>query len=108
MKFFCEVVVKDILPMVRAEISRELILKYGLTQTEVSQKLGITQAAISQYISRSRSKKIIDQETSKYITEACNKIVREDLNEYKIMELIWNICLDLVKKDKNVFIPKEI
>ena len=48
MKPSCEVVVKYVLPVFRAMVAKELIVKYKLSQNEVAQKLGITQAAVSQ------------------------------------------------------------
>jgi len=108
MRFFCDVISNKILPVVRAEISRELINRYGLTQIEVAKKLGITQAAVSQYISRMRAKDSISGDLSKIISNVCNEIIRKNPNEEETMKLIWNACLELVKKEKNVFIPKEI
>ena len=49
LKHFSEVVVQDILPAVRALVSKELINKHKLTQQKAAEKLGVTQAAISQY-----------------------------------------------------------
>lgn len=49
MKPFCEVIVSDVLPTVRAVLANEMAKTYGLSQTQISRKLGITQPAISQY-----------------------------------------------------------
>lgn len=49
MKPFCEIIVSDVLPAVRAVLTNELSRTYGLSQTQISKKLGITQSAISQY-----------------------------------------------------------
>jgi hypothetical protein len=54
MKPFCEVIVSDVLPALRAIITGELAKTYGLTQVQISKKLGLTQPAISQYKSELR------------------------------------------------------
>jgi len=54
MKPFCEVIVSDVLPALRAIITGELSKAYGFTQVQISKKLGITQPAISQYKSELR------------------------------------------------------
>lgn len=45
----CEVIVRYYLPAIRYGVARELMERYGWTQTQVSEKLGITQAAVSKY-----------------------------------------------------------
>ena len=54
MKTPCEVVTTKVLPAVRAEIVRKLILQYGHKQLEVAAMMGLTQAAVSKYVSSSR------------------------------------------------------
>ena len=49
MKPFCEIIVSDVLPAMRAVLANELLKTYGLSQTQISKKMGITQPAISQY-----------------------------------------------------------
>jgi len=73
-KLPCETGVWYLLPMLRAELAKEL-LKLGLTQKEVSEKLGITQAAVSQYISKKRGRNIkLDKKSKKSIIEIAKKI----------------------------------
>ncbi len=105
MRFFCEEISRRILPKVRAEMARELVLRYGLSQSETARKLGITQAAVSQYIKRVRADSTLSDEM---ISEGCKKIVSSNLDTEKVMEIIWKICLHLVKKEKNVYVPKGI
>lgn len=47
----CEVVVKRLLPVLRALVARELMVVYGWTQSETADKLGVTQPAVSSYLS---------------------------------------------------------
>jgi len=81
MKPFCEVVVADVLPAIRALITRELLTNYNLTQKEVADLLGLTQPAVSQYLRESRGRKV--------------KIFQD--NE-KIMKLIEKLSKDIVTK----------
>lgn len=49
MKPFCEAVVFDILPAVRAIVATKLITDYGFSQTQAARRMGVSQPAISQY-----------------------------------------------------------
>ena len=54
MKPPCMVIVQNVLPALRVEITRQLIEKYGMKKTEAAKRMGITQAAVSQYLSQTR------------------------------------------------------
>ncbi len=54
MKIPCEIVVWYVLPMIRRELSRELVQAHGMTQAEVARMFGVTDAAISQYLKKKR------------------------------------------------------
>ncbi len=56
----CEIVGKYVLPIFRSLVAKELVQKYGLSQTAAAKKLGTTQAAISQYLSSKRAYKGIE------------------------------------------------
>lgn len=49
----CETAVWHILPAIRSEVAKELV-KFGLSQKEISQHLRITQPAVSQYVTSKR------------------------------------------------------
>ncbi len=49
MKPVCEVIVKEVLPVVRALVAKRLIDFHGLSQNKAAFLLGMTQPAISQY-----------------------------------------------------------
>ncbi len=49
MKTFCETVVQDVLPVIRAILAKKLSER-GFTQEETARRLGTTQPAISQYL----------------------------------------------------------
>ena len=44
-----DVIVKEVLPSMRAFLAKRLVEAYGLSQKQAAQKLGTTQPAISQY-----------------------------------------------------------
>lgn len=50
MKIPCEVIAKDVLPMIRRELSVLLVRVHGISQADVARRLDLTDAAISQYI----------------------------------------------------------
>lgn len=54
MKIPCEVVVWKLLPIIRRELARELVVSHGIKQADVAKKFGVTDAAVSQYISGKR------------------------------------------------------
>lgn len=58
MKIPCEVVVKDILPMIRRELSIILVREHGMSQTTVARRLDITDAAVSQYLRAKRGSSV--------------------------------------------------
>ena len=54
MKPPCEIVVRYLLPTLRAMVVEELSEQYGLKQEQSARRLGMTQSAISYYLSGSR------------------------------------------------------
>lgn len=80
MKPVCEIIVKEILPSVRAIVAKRLMESYSLSQEEVAERLGTSQPAISQYKRGLRGYKIkIFEENSelfKMVDELTKKILR--------------------------------
>ncbi|MCK5289432.1 MAG: helix-turn-helix domain-containing protein [Candidatus Aenigmarchaeota archaeon] len=58
MKPFCEVMVKNIFPAIRALLAKELMENLNHTQNETAELMGVTQPAISQYCREMRGKKV--------------------------------------------------
>lgn len=54
MKIPCEVMVWQVLPLVRRELARELVQNHGMSQAEVAKMFDVTDAAISQYLTKKR------------------------------------------------------
>jgi len=84
MKPFCEIVVADIMPVIRALITKELMDEHGLNQVETAKKLGVTQPAVSQYRSKLRGQG-----------------VKMLLSNKKIMSLIKKLAADVAKGNMN-------
>jgi hypothetical protein len=102
MKPFCEIIVADILPAVRAIVAKELIEEYDLNQTQVSKKLGITQPAVSQYKSELRGQRVKILRSSKEVMNAIKKlsekIASDKMNSKEIHQNFCSICLKIRKE----------
>jgi len=96
MKPFCEVVVADILPVIRAIITKELIDTYKLNQVEVARKLGVTQPAISQYRSKLRGQGVKILLANKKIASLIKKFAKEiatgDVKPQGMHKKLCDIC----------------
>ena len=86
MRPHCEKFVLNQLPGVRAMLVKDLMTRYGLTQTETARLTGITQAAVSQYMRSLRGRRL---PKSKRVTAEVKilsnglvkrKITKSDLN----------------------------
>lgn len=66
MKIPCEIVVWYVLPMIRREVSKELVYTHGMTQAEVARRFGVTDAAISQYLKKKRGGNAITDDCPEY------------------------------------------
>jgi len=82
MKLYCEVVVGEVLPSLRALITNELIQQHKMTQTQVAKKLGLTQPAISQYGKYLRGEKVKELQKNKKLMEVI-KAFSKDISSGK-------------------------
>lgn len=96
MRPYCEIVVSELLPAIRAEITQELIEKYGFKQVEVSEELGITQAAVSQYHRRRRGTRsnllTEDKKVKDLIKDICSQVVSHKIDSKEMHERFCEIC----------------
>ncbi len=96
MKPFCEIIVADVLPALRAIVANELSKAHGLTQTQISKKLGMTQPAISQYMSELRGRKVKIILSNKKVMELVKKLSQEiaigDVSPEYIHKKLCEIC----------------
>ncbi|MBP3386199.1 MAG: transcriptional regulator [Candidatus Methanomethylophilaceae archaeon] len=83
MKIPCELVVWYVLPMIRSEVSKELVYSHGMSQAEVARRFGVTDAAISQYLKKKRGDNSLIEESPLYpkfieaIKESAARIANE-------------------------------
>jgi hypothetical protein len=89
MKLPCELIVWYVIPTIRAELAKELV-RMGMSQKDVSERMGITQSAVSQYIKEKRGKGIpINREVRKGI----KTLARQITTDKSPKETIPGICM---------------
>jgi len=96
MKPFCEIIVSDVLPAIRAIVANDLSKTHGLTQTQISKKLGMTQPAISQYMRELRGRKVKtilgNKKTMDRIKKLSKQIAESDIDSKYIHKELCGIC----------------
>jgi hypothetical protein len=102
MKPPCEVVVKEILPAIRAMLAKELIDRHRLSQVEAAQKLGITQPAVSQYLRMLRgssSGSAMLRSMKKHVRGLAEDIARGKLTNKQLIGRYCLICRSMKKQE---------
>ena len=98
MKTPCEIIVWNVVPIIRKEFAKNLIENHGLNQRKVADKLGITESAVSRYVSGKRGVlEITDDEILKEVRRSANKIAAE--NGPTVIEETCRICRLLKSKE---------
>jgi hypothetical protein len=88
----CEIVVKSVVPAVKALVVKELVEKYNLRQEEVAKLLGISQSAVSKYTRNVRGY-VINVEGVDEVKPTLQKIIQLVLNgEYSVVEFLRLFC----------------
>ncbi|MHA1785853.1 MAG: transcriptional regulator [Candidatus Helarchaeota archaeon] len=97
MLFPCEIVVKKVLPALKAQIVKELHNKYNMKQQEIAKILGITQPSVSLYLSGERGSfvDILQAEEMNKLNEISASIADKNISEQNLMEEICSICINL-------------
>jgi len=91
MKVPCEIIVWEVLPIIRKEFTKSLIKNHGFTQRKAAEKLGLTEASISRYISGKRGEiKKLNKEIIKEIQKSTDKISKG--NTSVVVEETCRIC----------------
>lgn len=91
MKTPCEIIVWNVVPIIRKEFAKYLIENHNLNQRKVADKLGITESAVSRYLSGKRGAlEITDDRILKEIKKSANRIAAE--NGSTIIEETCRIC----------------
>jgi len=86
-----------VIPVLRAHIAKELVEKYGFTQSKAASILGVSQASISYYLSMKRGKKAIElervSEFKNTVKEVASKIAEGNLPPEEIVaDALCNLC----------------
>ena len=98
MKIPCEILVWNVVPMIKKEIAFKLVNKYGFNQRRTAEKLGTTEATISRYISGKRGVfEIADKEIIEEIRKSAEKISKG--NDSVVVTEICRICRLIKSKD---------
>ena len=109
----CELIVRFLLPAFRSLIAKELIERYGFTQTKAAKKLGTTQAAISQYLGSKRGEKYIKEieklpKARKLIEDIAECIAEEKATTAYAMRKFCQLCKNLRKEKALCNLHREI
>jgi len=91
----CEVVVKCLLPAVRAMIAKKLATKYHMKQIEVAKLLKVSQPAISLYYRKIRGKAMNlenDREVTQLIEKFADSLAKNELSHEDFMLKFCEIC----------------
>lgn len=102
MKPPCEVVVKDVLPAIRAMLVKELIERHHLSQVDVARKLGITQPAVSQYLRMLRGAgrgSAMLKNIEKNVQRLAEDIARSKLKRKQVIERYCLICRSMGQRE---------
>ena len=98
MKTPCEIIVWNVVPIIRKEFAKNLLKNNGLNQRKVADKLGITESTVSRYLSGKRGAlEITDEEILEEIKISSNKIAIE--NGSTVIEETCRICRFLKSKE---------
>ncbi len=91
MKPPCEVVVKKVIPTVRALLARDLSNRYDMSQSKIANKLCITQPAVSQYLNSGEK---VER-------------VKETLKDSGLYSRLLELSDDMVNGNKRIEITKK-
>ena len=94
MKLLCEIMAQDVLPSVRAIMSKELISEHKMSQNDVAQLLGVSQPAVSQYMRQLRgsSELVANEKIHNDIKVLCAKAKDKKLSETELVKELDDIC----------------
>ncbi|MHA2061475.1 MAG: transcriptional regulator [Candidatus Sifarchaeia archaeon] len=109
MRLPCELIVRELLPAIRAEIVKLLVNKYKMKQEDVADILSIKQSTVSRYITgmRGSDDKLPTRfpEIQRYIETTTEEIHREKFSKISIH--FCDLCLELRGKPEFCDFHKE-
>lgn len=89
MKTPCEIMVQKVLPAIRAELARNMMVEHECTQQKVADTLGLSRAAVSQYVSEKRGAEIDFSEETK---EVLRNLATGLLGDISTKDKITGMC----------------
>lgn len=96
----CELIVKYILPSVRASLVRKLA-ENGMSQSEIADILGLSQSAVSRYIRMERGSRddiVKDREISRFVDQLAGEIFSGKVRSpEEVSERICDFCTRVMK-----------
>ena len=97
MKPFCEIMVGDVFPAVRAIIAKELTETLNYTQSDTARIMGVTQPAISQYKKEFRGTKVKILLDNEHINLALRQAARKltTLKSPFDSHIMCDLCLEI-------------
>ena len=104
MKPPCMVVVKYILPSIRAMVARSLVEDYNMKPIKVASKMDITPAAVTQYMKGVRGFKEIrelekSEKVKKSIEGLLEALFKENVDEIEVLEKMCKACKTIQKEE---------
>jgi len=96
-----DVIIKEVIPSMRAYLAKKLVEAYGLSQKQAAQKLGTTQPAVSQYKRGLRGHKsgnlfLQNQQILDILNNLAKTIATSDVNDYHITLELFKTCEHLL------------
>lgn len=92
MKTTCEIMVQRVLPAIRAELARSMIVEHGKNQQEVAEILSLSRAAVSQYLNDKRGAEVdFSEEAQHEIQNFASKLIR-GMNSREQVAGMCNVC----------------
>jgi predicted transcriptional regulator len=91
----CEVAVKCVLPVVRAMVTKELMAKYRLKQTQVAKILRVSQPAVSLYCRKIRGRAMDlenDEDIGKQVRSVAKALAKKRLGRRDLIPKYCEIC----------------
>jgi len=89
----CEVVIKEFLPAMRANITKILASKHNFTQAEIASQLGLTQAAVSKYLSGDYSNEVKVVEKVSEIKQMAEMVVKKiAIEKASKLHIVNSVC----------------
>ncbi|MBP2030134.1 putative transcriptional regulator [Methanohalophilus levihalophilus] len=93
----CEIMVQRVLPAIRAEVARTMMIEFGCTQQRVAEVLGLSRAAVSQYVSEKRGADVgFSVETLAQIQIFAEELL-EDLTPREKVAKMCEVCKQVQK-----------